>query len=124
MEDIAKAEAQRVVLARRMLSFLERYDLLLTPATVVPPYPIEERYVASCNGVEFDNYIHWCSIAYAITLVCCPALSLPCGFTSEHLPVGLQIVGPSKGEAQLLSAANALEAVLGLRDATPIDPRA
>ena len=45
------------------------------------------------------------TIAYAITLTACPALSLPCGFTAGGLPVGLQIVGPPRGEAQLLAAA-------------------
>ncbi|HEX6102781.1 MAG TPA: amidase family protein, partial [Alphaproteobacteria bacterium] len=59
----------------------------------------------------------------AITLTSCPALSLPCGFTQAGLPVGLQIVGKPRGEAELLSAAAALEEVLGLARLTPIAPR-
>jgi amidase len=55
--------------------------------------------------------------------VCCPALSLPCGFTAEGLPVGLQIAGPPRSEARILSAAKVLEDVLGLTGITPIDPR-
>ena len=60
----------------------------------------------------------------ARTLACCPALSLPCGFTREGLPVGLQIVAPPRAEARLLAAAKALEDMLGLRGSTPIEPRA
>lgn len=123
LEDMERAEAQRLALAQRMLAFFDRYDLLLTPATIVAPYPVENRYVAEVNGHKFSNYVEWLAIAYAITLSCCPALSLPCGFTSENLPVGLQIVGPPRGEARILGAAKALEDVLGVRGTTPIDPR-
>ena len=94
------------------------------PATIVAPFPVENRYVAECAGKKFDNYVEWLGIVYAITLVCCPALSLPCGFTASGLPVGLQMVAPPRGEAQLLAGAKLLEDILGLRGTTPIDPRA
>jgi amidase len=123
MDELERAEAQRVMLTRRMLEFFDTYDLLLTPATVVAPFPIENRYVAELDGHKFANYISWCGIAYAITLACCPAMSLPCGFTAENLPVGLQIVAPPRGEARILAAAKALEDVLGVKGMTPIDPR-
>ena len=123
MEELERAENGRVALARRYLAFFERYDLLLTPATVVAPYPIENRYVAEVNGHKFSNYVEWLAIAYAVTVACGTALSLPCGFTRENLPVGLQIAGPPRGEARVLAAAKALEDILGLRGTTPIDPR-
>jgi amidase len=123
MEDIERAEAQRLVLAQRMLAFFDTYDLLLTPATIVSPFPIGNRYVAEVNGHTFGNYVEWLAIVYAITLACCPAISLPCGFTKENLPIGLQIVGPPRGEARILGAAKALEDILGVRGTTPIDPR-
>jgi amidase len=123
VEKIERAEAQRVAMTARTLEFFDKYDLLLCPATIVAPYPVENRYVAECDGKKFDNYVEWLGIVYAITLVCCPALSMPCGFTASGLPVGLQVVAPPRGEAQLLSGARALEEILGLRGATPIDPR-
>jgi amidase len=121
--EIAKAEAQRVAMTARTIAFFQRYDLLLTPATIVSPFPVENRYVAECAGKTFDNYVEWLGIVYAITLVCCPALSMPCGFTASGLPVGLQVVAPPRGEAQLLAGARVLEDILGLRGTTPIDPR-
>jgi amidase len=123
MADLERAQAQRVAMTRRTIEFFRSYDLLLAPATIVTPFPVEQRFVAECAGTKFNNYIEWLGIAYAITLVCCPALSLPCGFTSTGLPVGLQIVAPPRGEAQLLAGAKVLEDILGLRDTTPIDPR-
>jgi amidase len=124
VEQLERAEAQRVAMTARTLEFFKTYDLLLTPATIVAPFPIENRYVAECAGKKFDNYVEWLGIVYAITLACCPALSLPCGFTASHLPVGLQMVAAPRGEAQLLAGAKVLEDVLGLRGTTPIDPRA
>src|SRR3954468_9530827 len=123
LNELERAENMRVELARRYLAFFDRYDLLLTPATVVAPYPIENRYVAEVNGHKFANYVEWLAIAYAITVACGTAISLPCGFTKENLPVGLQIAGPPRSEARVLGAAKALEDILGLRGTTPIDPR-
>jgi amidase len=124
MADIERAEAQRVALAARMLAFFEKYDLLLTPATIVAAFPVEQRYLTECAGQKFDNYIEWLTIASAITLACCPALSLPCGFTTEGLPVGLQVVAPPRAEARVLAGAKLLEDLLGLKASTPIEPRA
>jgi amidase len=123
VDDLARAEAQRVAMTARTLEFFKTYDLLLCPATIVAPFPLEHRYVAECAGQKFDNYVEWLAIVYAITLVCCPALSLPCGFTASGLPVGLQMVAPPRGEAQLLGSAGVLEDIIGLRGCTPIDPR-
>jgi amidase len=123
MAQIERAEAQRVAMTERTLAFFETYDLLLAPATIVAPFPIENRYVAECAGKKFDNYVEWLGIVYAITLACCPALSLPCGFTASGLPVGLQMVAPPRAEARLLAGAKVLEDILGLRGTTPIDPR-
>ena len=123
VEQIERAQAQRLAMTERTLEFFQSYDLLLSPATIVPPFPVGNRYVAECGGKTFGNYVEWLGIAYAITLVCCPALSLPCGFTASGLPVGLQIVAPPRGEAQLLAGAKVLEDILGLRNSTPIDPR-
>ena len=123
VERIERAEAQRVAMTARAVAFFEDYDLLLTPATIVAPFPVENRYVAECAGKKFGNYVEWLGIVYAITLACCPALSLPCGFTASGLPVGLQMVAAPRGEAQLLAGAKVLEDILGVRGTTPIDPR-
>jgi amidase len=124
VEQVERAEAQRVAMTARAVEFFKTYDLLLAPTTIVPPFPIENRYLAECAGTKFDNYVEWLGIVYAITLACCPALSLPCGFTASGLPIGIQVVGPPRGDAQVLAGAKVLEDILGLREATPIDPRA
>src|SRR5215471_13784793 len=123
MADIERAQAQRVAIAGRMLKFFETYDLLLTPGTIVAAFPVEQRYLTECAGHKFDNYVEWLAIAYAITVACCPALSMPCGFTAEGLPVGLQVVAPPRAAARVLAGAKLIEDLLGLKAVTPIEPR-
>lgn len=121
--EIARAEAQRGAMFHRMRTFFQDYDLLLCPTTIVPPFPVEQRYVTECDGVQFGSYVDWLMIVHAITLCCCPAISIPCGFTKSGLPAGLQIVAPGRAEARLLAGARFAEQVLGLGAITPIDPR-
>tara|TARA_B110000261_G_scaffold145326_1_gene168643 strand:+ start:195 stop:995 length:801 start_codon:yes stop_codon:yes gene_type:complete len=121
LDEIAKAELKRGQLRNRAVNFFDDYDLLLCPTSIVAPYPVDNRYVSSCTGVNFENYIDWLAIVYAITLVSLPALSLPCGYTKSGLPVGLQMIARPRGDAELLSYALKLEESLSL-DLKPIDP--
>jgi len=120
--EIARAHGIRGRIAAEMARFFGDFDLILCPTTIVPPFGVDDRTVTRCNGIEFETYIDWLAIVAAFTLAGVPALSLPCGFTADGLPVGLQMAGPFRGEARLLSHAAALEAALGL-DLGPIDPR-
>ena len=122
MDDIERVELLRGKYIQRAVEFFGKYDLLLSPATIVPPYPVEQRFVESCNGVEFSNYVQWLSIAYAITNPGFPAISVPAGFTDDQLPVGLQICAGPRAEARLLCAAAAYEQASGLAQKVPIDP--
>ena len=121
-EEAARANRLRARLTGNLTAFFDTYDLLLAPATIVPPFPVGDRTVTTCNGQQFETYIDWLAIVFAVTLTSAPALSLPCGFTGDGLPVGLQMIGPLRSEGPLLSYAAALEGELGL-DLGPIDPR-
>ena len=106
----------------RAAEFFSEFDLLLTPTTIVPPFPVEQRFVMSCAGTTFTNYLDWLTMAYIFTFVSLPALSLPCGFTQGNLPVGLQMIGPPRGEATLMSAALVLEEMLDI-NTSPVTPK-
>lgn len=121
-DDIAAAEIERAALLRRFLAFFETYDLFCCPVSIVPPFPVEQRYVEECDGHRFDNYVDWLAMCSAITLTGLPAISVPCGRTEDGLPVGLQLVGPPHGEALLLGMAKRFEEATGLAAALPIDP--
>ena len=121
--DIIRAEMERLKLVQRVQTFFQEFPILLCPATVVPPYPVTDDHVAECDGHVFDNYYQWLAVGYAFTVGICPALSLPCGLTTDGLPVGLQIAGASYEDARVISAAARIEEILCLDTTTPIDPR-
>jgi len=119
---LATAEAERLAIVGAALEFFERYDLLLCPAAIGPPFSAETRYVEEVAGQRFENYVHWLAIAFAITLTGCPAASAPAGLSADGLPIGVQIVGPHRGEAAVLAAADRLDASTGLSSRLPVDP--
>jgi amidase len=121
-EDVRKARLAQGELYHKIAEFFQSTDLLLCPAVVAPPFDINIRYLTALEDVEFDSYIDWLVLTYAITLTACPAISVPCGFTRTGLPVGLQMIGPPRGEATLLSAAALIEEDLNIANLVPIDP--
>ena len=100
--EIAAAEAARQRVQERMRTFFSSYDLLLTPAAPVTPYPLTKNFPDEINGKKLENYIDWIAQAFLITLVSFPAASVPAGLSKSNLPVGLQIVGPRLSEPRLL----------------------
>lgn len=121
--DIGRTARARTAVYRRVARFFERYDILACPTVMAPPFDHSKRYLDQVNGVAFDNYVDWLMLTFLITVTCCPAISIPAGFTSSGLPVGLQLVAPLREEAKLLSASALLESLLGIAKAVPIDPR-
>lgn len=121
--DISRAERRRAELIRVFDDFLEQHDFLVLPAAQVLPFPVEQRHPTSINGQALATYIDWIAINYCLTLTGCPVLSLPCGFSRDGIPVGVQIVGKRRGEAALLRFGAYCEALWGIGGAVPIDPR-
>ncbi|MGH7388642.1 MAG: amidase [Candidatus Rokuibacteriota bacterium] len=122
--DAARCETARTALHHRVREFFARHDLLLTPTTAVKPFPVEQWYPAEINGQPMPTYVDWVLLTYAFTVVGLPAISVPCGFTTDGLPVGLQIVGRWRDEATVLRAAAAFEAAAPWADRRPPDPAA
>jgi amidase len=120
--EIAQADLARAALFRDMAEFFKTYDVLVTPTVMVPPFDVRQRHMMDVEGVKLPDFFAWLRLTLAITVTSCPALSLPCGFTSAGLPVGLQLVGKPHGEAALLSVAALLEAQFGCAAMVPVDP--
>jgi len=90
-----------------MVHFHEKYDLLLTPQMPTPA--IEAGRVTPADGSYGDNWLNWSPYTYPFNLTQQPAASVPCGFSSDGLPIGLQIVGPARCDHLVLRAARAFE---------------
>lgn len=103
--DVARAETKRTQLYHRVRKFMERYEFLILPVSQVTPFPVEVDWVREINGVRMESYIDWMATCYAITLTGLPAISVPCGFTQDGLPIGLQIVGRHQRDFDVLRLA-------------------
>jgi len=108
--DVARGELLRTKLWERVREFLATRDLLITPTSATPPFPIEQAHALEINGKPVGRILQRSYLTYAFSVLGLPAISIPCGFTSRGLPVGLQIVGRRRGEAAVLRAAAAFEA--------------
>jgi amidase len=117
--ELSRAESLHTALFDRMRLFFEKYDYFILPTTQVPPFDIAEPYVKEINGVKMETYIDWMKSCYFISITGLPAISAPCGFTPEGLPVGLQIVGRHQDEWSVLQLAHAYEQATGFGNKHP-----
>jgi amidase len=123
IDQVVSAELAHGDLVRRVARFFERFDILICPAVLCPPVRVEERYVPVLNGVQLGDYLGWLVMTCAISVTGCPVLALPCGFTRDGLPVGVQVIGPARSEARLLAIGAFLEQVLDVSARVPIEPQ-
>ncbi len=106
---IARAEVDRTTLYHRVRRFMERHEFMVFPVSQVPPFDVHTPYPTEIDGVRMETYIDWMKSCYYVTVTGLPAISVPCGFTSSGLPVGLQIVGRHEDELGVLQLAHAFE---------------
>ena len=90
---LARLEMKRTQLFHRLREFMQRYEFLILPVSQVLPFDVEQPYPTEINGETMLTYIDWMKSCYYISTVGHPAMSVPGGFTSSGLPVGVQIVG-------------------------------
>ena len=120
-DDYVQAERDRAAIYNNMAMFFQTHDMLACPVNGLAPLPVEIEYPTEVAGRPMRDYIDWLQFAFLATVAGLPALSLPVGFTPSGMPVGLQLIGPPRGEARLLQVAHTLEQALNL-PVTLIDP--
>ena len=96
-----------------MQRFFERFDILLTPTMPCVAWGLEQNLPPGHSDVGY--------LARPFNHTGQPAASIPCGMTSDHLPVGLQVVTRIGGDATLVSILRVIERALGSRLTTPIE---
>jgi amidase len=116
---VAAALRGRSSVFRIMHEFLTDYDALALPTVQVPPFPIEWEWVHEIAGIPQATYIDWMRTCSRITVTAHPAISVPAGFTSDGLPVGLQLVGRYGDDFGLLRLAHAFEQATGFGTVQP-----
>ncbi len=102
----------------RVSPFFEKYDLLLTPVLAVPPFSVEQYRAFEINGQKVHP-LAWMPFTYPFNMTGQPVASIPCGFTRDNLPIGMQIVGRRYDEGLVLKASAAFEKAQPWADKTP-----
>lgn len=121
IDDIAKANIGRSILYNNMQKFLTRFDVLACPMVGLFAQRCEVEWITEINGQKLDFYLDWLRFAFLSTTTSLPAISVPVGVNGDGMPVGLQLIGPPRGEAKLLAVARAVEMAVG-GPLGPIDP--
>ncbi len=107
-DEYLKARADKITYIGQIASFFETWDLLLTPAVSVAAFPADRLQPEHWPQHPWD-WLSWAEFSYPFNMSGAPAASIPCGFTGEGLPVGLQIVAGRFKDLQVLQAAAAFE---------------
>lgn len=107
--ELGRAEVKRTALYHRMREFMETHEFLVCTTNQVPPFDVNLPYLTEINGIKLPTYIDWMRSNWYITVTGHPAISVPCGFTAEGLPVGIQIVGRHQDDFGVLQLAHAFE---------------
>ena len=112
--DLARAKAVRKEVYKSFDQFFKEYDVLITPTTPISAFKIEmgERgtIFPMIKGKSL-NISSWMSYTYPFNLTGLPAASIPCGWTSEGLPIGMQIIGRRFDEKTVLQVSKAFEEI-------------
>jgi amidase len=106
---LSTIESNRTRLYHRVREFMETYEFLILPVSQVPPFDVSVPYISEINGQQLDTYIDWMKSCYYISAIGLPAISVPCGFTDDGLPVGVQIVGRHQDDLGVLQLAYAFQ---------------
>lgn len=117
--ELARAEVKRTQLFQRVSDFMTRYEFLILPVCQMLPFAVEQPYIERIAGVPMATYIDWMKSCYYISAVGNRALSMPCAFSAEGLPIGLQIVGRHQDDWGVLQLGHAFEQTTGVGGRRP-----
>ena len=116
--DLSRAIYEVDRLGRHMEEFFDNFDLLLSPTMAVPAFPIDDR-PKSIGGRTVDPFWGFVPFTYPINMSGQTAASIPCGYSSNGMPIGLHIIGPRGSESRVLQAAAAFERAMPWADKKP-----
>ena len=121
IDDLLEAEKARAVIYNDTMKFFDKFDFLIVPSSIVPPFNSQNKWVKKVEDTTFDNYVSWLMIAGSISLTNCPSIALATSFSKDNAPFGIQIVAPPYEEQKLINFAKSLEENINISDMVPIN---
>ena len=120
--DVSRALSRQTEIYRNWQTFFHDHDIILAPTVTVSPRPWRELYPEFIDGEPTKSYFHWLALAYAVTNVGHPVVSLPVGRDRAGMPFGIQVIGKRGHDLEVLAVARELEALLAhdVRTARPL----
>jgi amidase len=110
--DTMRASVVRTVFHQQMLNLFENYDVLALPTAQVWPFDAKERWPREIAGRAMDTYHRWMEVTIYATFAGLPCIAVPAGFGERELPMGLQLIGRPRADADLLRVAAAYETAI------------
>ncbi|MAY62488.1 MAG: amidase [Rhizobiales bacterium] len=107
--DYMTATHRRAKMRGQFVELFKSADILLTPTVAVPAFAAGTLGVCEIDGKAVDAHLGWSPFTWPINLVGLPAATVPCGFSPDGLPIGLQIIAPWGREDSILTVAKAFE---------------
>jgi aspartyl-tRNA(Asn)/glutamyl-tRNA(Gln) amidotransferase subunit A len=118
--ELGRAQLARTAFYEQARTFMDRFDLLLTPQMACVAWPVDKPPI-TIDGRPTPRMFDHLPFTYPFNMTGWPAASVPCGFNSEGLPVALQIVAGRHQDVRCLQAAAAFEALHPWASARPPD---
>ena len=87
----------------------ESFDFLVLPSTQVFPFLAQLKYPLEINGKKLDTYHRWMEVVVPASLIGLPTISIPCGFNTKGLPIGIQLIGKYGCDKDVLCTSNLIE---------------
>jgi amidase len=120
-ETVMRASEVRSAWYAEVLRLFQRYDALLLPSAQVFPFDATITWPRDVGGRQMDTYHRWMEVVISATMAGLPAISVPAGFSWAGLPMGLQVIGPPRGDMAVLQLAYAHEQASGWVQRRPPD---
>jgi Asp-tRNA(Asn)/Glu-tRNA(Gln) amidotransferase A subunit family amidase len=118
-QDLKIAQIQREMIYDSVCRHFKKYDILVTPTLACPAFKLGILGPNEIDGKKISPPIGWLPYTYPFNMTGHPAASIPCGWSSEGLPIGMQIVGRRFDELTVLQVSKAFEEIQPWQDKKP-----
>jgi aspartyl-tRNA(Asn)/glutamyl-tRNA(Gln) amidotransferase subunit A len=119
LEDIKSAELEREVINETIGKLFKKFDIVVTPTTSCTAFNLGTSFPEKIDGVKLENMASWIPFTYPLNLTGMPAASIPCGWSKEGLPIGMQIFSTRLEDLLVLQVSKAFEELSPWQDRRP-----